>query len=189
VISVIGFAVVAALVVWWITRPAYVVINWANPDWPSAVLLIDGNPYPPNGKLPPSKRPLRVPLAPGQHQIVLRHREHGSFSQSISLSGNAEIEIDVRWTIRPPMMRPDPVSAQQAKPGKKQKAKEKQSAAKQKDKEKQSAAKQKDKEKQPAAKQKDKEKQPAAKQKDKEKQPAAKQKDKEKARQPSPDSK
>ena len=158
-ISVIGFAVVAALVVWWITRPAYVVINWANPDWPSAVLLIDGNPYPPNGKLPPSKRPLRVPLAPGQHQIVLRHREHGSFSQSISLSANAEIEIDVRWTIRPPMMQPDPVSAQQSKPGKNQKAKDKQPAAKQKAKDKQPAAKQKAKDKQPAAKQKAKDKQ------------------------------
>ena len=141
-ISLIGFVVVAALVVWWITRPAYVVINWANPDWPSAVLLIDGKPYPPNGKLSPSKRPLRVPLDPGQHQIVLRHREHGSFSQSISLSGNAEIEIDVRWTMRPLMMQPDPVSAQQSKAGKKQKAKDKQPAAKQKAKDKQPAAKQ-----------------------------------------------
>ncbi len=169
-ISLIGFVVVVALVVWWITRPAYVVINWANPDWPSAVLLIDGKPYPPNGKLPPSKRPLQVPLDPGQHQIVLKHREHGSFSQSISLSGNAEIEIDVRWTIRPPMMQPDPVSDQQSKPGKNQKAKDKQPAAKQKAKDKQPAAKQKAKDKQPAAKQKAKDKQPAAKQKAKDKQ-------------------
>ena len=119
-ISLIGFALVVALVVWWITRPAYVVINWANPDWPGAVLLIDSKTY---GKLPPSKQPLRIPLTPGQHQIVLKHREHGSFSQSISLSGNAEIEIDVRWTIRPPMLQPDPASAQQSKSRQQKKAK------------------------------------------------------------------
>ena len=108
-LSLIGFVLVVALVAWWVTRPAYVVINWTNPDWPSAVLLIDGKQY---EKLPPSKRPLRIPLSPGQHQIVLRHREHGSFSQSISLSGNAEIEIDVRWTIRPLMLQPDNISPQ-----------------------------------------------------------------------------
>ena len=105
VISLIGFAVVVALVAWYTTRPAYVVLNWTNPDWPGAVLLIDGKPY---GKLSPSKRPLRISLKPGGHQIVLRHREHGSFSQTISLSRNARIEIDVRWRLRPPMLQPNP---------------------------------------------------------------------------------
>ena len=102
-ISLAGFSLLVAVVVWWFIRPTYVIIKWDDPDWPGTVLEIDGVPQP---DLPAFGKRLWIRLAPGEREIVLKHRQYGRFRQSIVLSSGNQIEIPVKWPLRPPGLAP-----------------------------------------------------------------------------------
>lgn len=95
---VIGVAVGAALalpvvgVMYWMVRPATLVIEWPAKERRGAQLLIDGDP-----EGIPRGNPVEISLSPGKHRVVLRRRGYDPIEWNVDLArGDREMKR-VAW--------------------------------------------------------------------------------------------
>ncbi|HVX15859.1 MAG TPA: serine/threonine-protein kinase [Pirellulales bacterium] len=95
---VVGIAVGAALAVpvvglmYWMLRPATLVLTWPLDERRGSQLLIDGEPEP-----FPRQDPFAVSIAPGKHRVVLRRRGYDPIEWNLNLSRGGRTEKAVVW--------------------------------------------------------------------------------------------
>jgi serine/threonine protein kinase len=95
---VVGVTVGALLAIpivglmFWLSRPATVVINWPAGERRGAQLLIDGEP-----EAIPRGNPVEVSLSPGKHRVVLRRRGYDPIEWNVDLARGAREQKRVAW--------------------------------------------------------------------------------------------